>query len=124
RRTMEGLPFEVWGGGQLRDFNFIDDVVDALLRAGALGRAQGMIYNLGAAPVTLLELAAMFVNIAGAKYMVKKFPKDRKAIDIGDYHADFNRIKQDLGWQPRTSLQEAVQRTVQFYRQHWRQYVC
>ena len=44
---LQNKPIEVWGGDQLRDFNYVDDVVDAMLRAAVSDNAWGKIYNLG-----------------------------------------------------------------------------
>jgi len=123
RLALEGKPFEVWGGRQLRDFNYVDDVVDAFLLAGSSAKARGRIYNLGAVPpVTLHQLAVLLASVTGGRYAVTRFPDDRKTIDIGDYYASYERIQADLGWQPRVSLRSAVEATVAYYRQHRRQY--
>ena len=86
RRLLEGEPFEVWGGGQLRDFNFVDDCVDALLLAATREEVNGRVFNLGATPpVSLLELAKVLVDVNGSgRFTVQEFPADRKKIDIGD----------------------------------------
>ena len=123
RCAVEGQPFEVWGGDQLRDFNFIDDVVDALLIAAALERAAGRVYNLGSTPVTLRNLAEIFRDVTGCDYVVTPFPHDRKIIDIGNYYASYARIQNELGWQPRTSLRDAVKRTIEYYKEHHDHYV-
>jgi UDP-glucose 4-epimerase len=125
RQLLEGLPFEVWGGGQLRDFTYVDDAVAAFLQAGANPAAVGRVFNLGGgSPVTLRTLADMLVEVnGGGSYVVRRFPADRKAIDIGDYYADFRRITRCLGWRPRTGLREALALTVGYYRRELRHYV-
>jgi nucleoside-diphosphate-sugar epimerase len=50
------------------------------------------------------------------------FPPDRKAIDIGDYYADYRVIRSTLGWAPKVSLQEGLARTLTFYKQNHRHY--
>lgn len=123
RLAIEGQPFEVWGGRQIRDFNFVDDVIDALLLAASAEKPGCPIYNLGSAPTTLQEFADILRNITGCEYVVKPFPNNRKSIDIGHYYANYNRIRDELGWMPRTSVQEAIIRTVQYYKQHIQHYV-
>jgi UDP-glucose 4-epimerase len=123
RRAVEGQRFEVWGGGQVRDFNYVDDVVDALLRAAASDRAQGKVYNLGASPTRLRDLAETLLDVTGCDYVVKKFPDDRKSIDIGDYYASYTRIQHDLGWAPGVTVQQALESTVAYYREHLHRYV-
>lgn len=125
RLLVEGQPFEVWEGRQLRDFTYIDDVVEALLRAAVCNQAYGRTFNLGGdCVVSLKELAELLVDIHdGGEYTLRPYPADRKRIDIGDYYADFSRIKAALGWEPRVSLRDGLTRTVAYYRQHLRHYV-
>jgi len=56
------------------------------------------------------------VEIAGAgQYEIKPFPPERKAIDIGDYYADYRLIQGRLGWRPKVALREGLRRTLEFY---------
>ena len=125
RRLVEGEPFEVWGGEQLRDFTFVDDVAEAFLLAAASSKAEGLAFNLGGPPpVSLQRLAETLVEINGSGvFTVREFPADRKKIDIGDYYADDRLIGRKLGWKPRTDLRTALCRTVAYYRKELRYYV-
>lgn len=117
RRVLEGEPFEVWGGAQLRDFTYVDDAVDALLLAAARPAAVGGVFNLGGVGrISLRDLAALLVDVAGGgRYVVRKFPADRKKIDVGDFYADCRLIRRRLGWKPRTTVREALTKTVAYY---------
>jgi UDP-glucose 4-epimerase len=126
RRLIDGQELLVYGDGeQKRDLNYVDDAVEALLLAAASDSAIGEIYNLGAADVICLrDLAALLVELNGSgAYRLVPFPAEQKAIDIGDYYGDFGKIRQALGWQPRVSLREGLDRTLAFYRDHLWQYV-
>jgi UDP-glucose 4-epimerase len=125
RMLVEGRAFEVWGGEQLRDFTYVDDVVDALLLAATQERANGKVYNLGGdGVVSLKDLADLLVSIHGAGgYQVHSFPADRKRIDIGDYYADDTLIRHELGWTPQVSLAEGLQRTLLFYQDNLEHYL-
>ncbi len=121
RAALEDGEIVVYGdGSQRRDLTFVDDAVTAFLLAGSDERALGGIYNLGGeGHVSLLELAEMVVELAGAgRVRTIPFPPDRKAIDIGDFYADFSRIGADLGWAPTTPLADGLARTLDFYREH------
>lgn len=122
---IEGKPFDVWGGEQLRDFTYVDDVVDALLMAAMSENANGKVYNLGGERVvTLHELADLCVAAnRGGTFQIRDFPIDRKRIDIGDYYADDGLIRNELGWQPRVSLADGLARTVDYYRAHIEHYL-
>ena len=115
-----GKPFDVWGGEQLRDFTFVDDVVEALLLAATKEEANGQIYNLGGCEViTLRALADLLVKVNGVgEFEMREFPDDRKRIDIGDYYADDSRIRSELGWAPQVNLEEGLTRSLDYYRCH------
>jgi len=125
RRIVEGQSFEVWGGEQLRDFTYVDDAVDAFLLAALDERANGQVFNLGGEPViSLHDLARLLVEVNGdGEYAMREFPADRKRIDIGDYYADFSRIRDALGWSPRVTLREGLARTLGFYREYLTHYL-
>jgi UDP-glucose 4-epimerase len=126
RQAVMGETIQLFGDGtQKRDFDYVDDVVDAFLRAGAMDAADGEVFNLGGdEPVSLLELAKTLVEIAGAgSYVLAPFPPERKRIDIGDFYADTTKIRKALGWAPRVKLREGLQRTIDYYRQHRDRYL-
>ncbi len=126
RQIVEGETLQVFGDGlQIRDFNYVDDVVIALLLAAQQEKANGQIYNLGAPEaVNLIDLAELLISIAGkGKYKIVPFPANRKRIDIGDYHGSYEKIKRDLGWVPQVSLRDGLADTLAYYRQHSAHYV-
>jgi dTDP-glucose 4,6-dehydratase/UDP-glucose 4-epimerase len=119
RQLIEGAPIKVFGDGlQLRDFNYVDDCVEALLRAGVDDAAIGKIYNLGSEEViNLKDLADLMIEISGSgQREIVAFPPERKAIDIGDYYSDFSLIRSELGWTPRVGLREGLERSLTYYR--------
>jgi UDP-glucose 4-epimerase len=125
RQLIEGSTIKVFGDGmQLRDFNYVDDCVEALLRAATHDAAVGKVYNLGSKEVvSLKDLAVLMTQLLpGAGFEIVPFPPERKAIDIGDYYSDFSLIRDELGWQPRVGLSEGLRRTVDYYKAHARHY--
>ncbi len=117
---VEGKPFEVWGGEQLRDFTYVDDAVEAFLLAAVREEANGRIFNLGGCEqISLRELADLLVKAnAGGEFQVRAFPDDRKRIDIGDYYADDSQIRSALGWVPQVNIEEGLIRSLDYYRCH------
>ena len=125
KQLIDGEPIQVWGDGtQIRDFNYVDDAVEALLMSAASSAADGQIFNLGSdETINFRDLAALMVEIAGTgRYEVKPFPPDRKAIDIGDYYADYRLIQGRLGWRPKVGLRDGLCRTLAFYREEKEHY--
>lgn len=124
RLALEGIPFKVWGGGQMRDLNYVDDVINGLLMVAVTNQESGRIYNLGASPaISLLQLAVLITEFTGCRFTVEEFPEARKSIDIGDYYADFNRIHREIGWEPKITIRDAVERTVGYFREHLKCYI-
>jgi UDP-glucose 4-epimerase len=125
RRVLEGEPFEVWQGDQLRDFTYVDDAVEALLLAAAHPAAVGKTYNLGGLEtVNLVDVAKVLSALQpGSRYEVKDFPAERKRIDIGSFYSDYRHIARELGWRPCVPLDEGLARTLDFYRAHLARYV-
>lgn len=125
RNLLEGKPIEVWGGEQLRDFNHVDDVVDALMLSAVSTQAHGKIFNLGGNPtISLLALADLLIKILGkGELIVKIFPEERKKIDIGDYYSDYSFIQNTLNWSPKVGLEDGLRRTLQYYTENLNDYL-
>ncbi|MBZ5609854.1 MAG: NAD-dependent epimerase/dehydratase family protein [Acidobacteriia bacterium] len=125
RRLVEGRPFEVWEGQQLRDFTYVDDAVDGLLLAAACPQLNGRTLNLGGdCVISLQDLAELLVEVnGGGEFKVCSYPADRKRIDIGDYYSDFSRIRAAVGWEPKVALRDGLARTLTYYRQNLEHYV-
>lgn len=125
-QIVTGAPLQIFGDGrQLRDFNYVDDVVMAMLLAAQHDCAGGQIYNLGAPQaVSLIDLAQLLIAVNGSgRYEIVPFPDQRKRIDIGDYHGNYGKIREELGWQPRVALRAGLERTVAYYRAHLARYL-
>ncbi|MGH2523214.1 MAG: NAD-dependent epimerase/dehydratase family protein, partial [Anaerolineales bacterium] len=125
RLLVEGRPFEVWDGAQLRDFTYVEDTLDAFLAAATSDEANGQAFNLGGdCVISLKNLADLLIEVnGGGEYGLRSFPADRRRIDIGNYYADFSRIRSALGWQPKVSLRRGLAETLAFYREHLQHYL-
>ena len=126
RSLIENSPIEVWGNGlQIRDFNYIDDVINAMLMAALSEDANGQVYNLGSSEhITLKDLANMMISIHGqGNCRIIPFPKDREVIDIGDYYSDYEKIRKALNWSPIASLERGLSKTLQYYYGHIKHYL-
>lgn len=117
-QLLEGKNIQIFGDGmQIRDLNYVDDVVHALLLCAVHPSAKGKIYNLGGEPINLLDLARLMIQINGSgNYDIVPFPESRKRIDIGDYYGDYSLIQAEVGWQPQISLSDGIARLLDFYR--------
>ena len=126
RNLIEDKPIIIYGdGSQIRDYNYIDDVVDAFLTVAGSDHWNGSIFNLGNDhPISLLTTAELMIeeNHAG-NYNFKSFPSDLKKIDIGDFYSDFSKIKNSLGWNPQGTIRAGMKKTLDYFRNNYQHYV-
>jgi UDP-glucose 4-epimerase len=126
RLAIEDKTIQIYGdGSQLRDFVYVDDAVDAFLRAGVSDECNGEVFNVGGdQPHSHRDLTRLLLEVAGSgRVEYVTWPADKKAIDIGSFYADSSKFRQVTGWQPRVSLRDGLEETVAFYRQHFDRYV-
>jgi UDP-glucose 4-epimerase len=125
RQAIDGGVIQLFGDGkQKRDLVHVDDVVDALLLAGASASADGQVFNLGGQrPISLLEIARELIDLTGRGSVESAtFPPERRLIDIGNFYASYAKIESLLGWRPRTPLREGLSTTIEFYRKNRQHY--
>ena len=121
RKALLGETIAVFGEGeQLRDPLYVEDAVEAFLRAGLAPGCPERACNIGGLePLPLREIARC---IAGSVEMIP-FPEHLKAIDIGSYYTDSSRAAAAFGWTPQTRFAEGAARTLAFYRAHLGEYL-
>ncbi|HEX6732902.1 MAG TPA: NAD-dependent epimerase/dehydratase family protein [Pyrinomonadaceae bacterium] len=121
RQAIDGEIIELYGEGRhRRDLTYVDDVVEALLLAGANETAEGEVFNLGSEePVRLSDIAERLISITGRGSVRNvPFPIERQLIEIGNCYLSYQKIESALGWRPRTDLQKGLRHTVEFYQKN------
>jgi UDP-glucose 4-epimerase len=114
-RGLAGQPLPIYGdGAQLRDYVYVNDVVDALLLVGADARSDGRVYNIGSGVGTsMIDAARQIIAAVGAGHVEHRpWPPLVHEIDTGDFVADVTRIGNELGWRPAVAFADGLQRTV------------
>lgn len=120
-QALAGERILVYGDGcQRRDYIYIDDAVAALLKMAESPDSAGRTYNVGSGVGTpLVDMARAITAMAGSgRLEMVAWPPLAELIETGDFVADIGRIDRELGWEPRVSLAEGLERTVAFYRAH------
>lgn len=120
RLALDGSAIPIFGTGKiLRDFLYVDDCVEALVRAAETPEASGEILNVGNdRSSTFLEVARILQRLVpGTEVRFTDFSPERKAQEPGDFVSDISKIRRLLGWEPTVSLEEGLARTVDFYRE-------
>jgi len=118
RQVIDGEKIRIFGSGsQIRDTNFVDDVVEAMLLAMITDATNGEVYNLGGEPVSLEQFVETLIEVNGSgEYELVEFPGELKAIEIGDYIAAYSKFSAATGWKPTVNLREGLVKTLDYYR--------
>ena len=124
RQLIEGQTVKLYGDGkQIRDINYVDDVVDALLLVTCNEKANGEVFNLGGIPKNLIDLVETMIDVYGkGNYELIPFKDDLKKIEIGDYIANYEKVKNTVGWQPKISLEEGLRSSFDYYEKYRNHY--
>ena len=124
RQIIDGEVVRIYGDGtQIRDTNYVDDVVDAMLAAMVYEETNGEIYNLGGTPINLKTLVESMISIYGkGEYTLVPFPEESRKIEIGDYIADYEKFRRATGWRPKVSIEDGLRQTFAYYLKHKNKY--
>ena len=137
RNILAGEPINVFNyGHHRRDFTYIDDIVEGVIRAmdrvakpnpdwssdapdPATSRAPYRLYNIGShRPIELMRYIEVLENYLGRKAIKNLLPL--QAGDVPDTYADVDALTRDVGYRPATSIEDGVARFVNWYREYYR----
>jgi len=118
-QAMRGETLRIFGEGkQLRDYIYIDDLIEVILRVAMLPGLEGQVYNAGMGRGTIFrEMVESVLNAARAgtvEYV--EWPANYQSIESGDFVADINLLENAIGYRPATTLSDGLVRTAEFYR--------
>jgi len=119
--AIAGEVLTIYGdGAQLRDYVYVDDLIEALLLLGSSEVSNGRVYNVASGHGTsLADVARAVVEVAGSGRIEHvDWPPLAAQIETGDFVADISKISRELGWRPAVALREGLERTVAAYRAH------
>jgi UDP-glucose 4-epimerase len=125
RKALDNEVIPVFGDGRiLRDFLYVEDLIDCLLSIARTDAAYGDVFNVGSGvPVSFYDLARKIVDVVGTgRVDFAEFTQERKEVEPGDYYADISKIKRVTGWAPRTPLAEGIRKTADYYRTYKKEY--
>jgi nucleoside-diphosphate-sugar epimerase len=125
RNALINRPLEIFGSGkQIRDYTYIDDCISAMIISATSKIAIGKVYNLGGLEsISHEDVAKIICSLDSRRaYVFKPFPADRKAIDIGDYYADYSLINKELGWMPKFDIKTGLKTTIKYFSENLANY--
>jgi UDP-glucose 4-epimerase len=126
RLAIEDREIQVFGdGSQMRDFVYVDDAVDAFLRAGFCNTCDGEVFNVGGTePISHRDLVELLIEVAGTgRVTYVPWPPDKKRIDIGSFYSDSSKFRATTSWHPGVTLREGFARTIAYYRANMARYL-
>ncbi len=114
---MKGEPIQLYGdGSQKRDFTYVDDIAEGTIKA--LNVEGYEIINLGNnRPHRLSYMIELIERFTGKKAKID-FKEFHRA-DMKETWADITKAKELLGWSPKTTLEEGIEKTVKWFRENW-----
>lgn len=121
RLALDQIPIPVFGDGLLtRDFIYIDDATEAILKTAASDNCYGEVVNIGKEKGdTFLHLAKTIVQLSEhASYTLTPFSKERAAQEPGHFASDITKINRLTGWHPTTTLTTGLTKTLNFYKKY------
>jgi nucleoside-diphosphate-sugar epimerase len=124
--AMQEKPITVYGDGQqTRDYVYIDDVVDAFIRVAVNEKANQQIFFVGSEVETVfLDMVKTVINAVGrGSYVHVPFPSERESIDIKKFVVSCEKLFRYTDWRAQTDLKTGVNKTVEFYRQRYSDYI-
>ncbi|MCU0255377.1 MAG: SDR family oxidoreductase [Vicinamibacterales bacterium] len=116
RALIEGRPPTIYGDGeQTRDFTYVANVVDGVLRASVAPEAAGQVINVATGGrISLNELFEVLAGIVDSP--LKPEYAEARAGDVRDSQADISRARRLLGYQPLVGLEDGLRATVGWFR--------
>lgn len=124
--AMQAKTITVYGdGSQTRDFLYIDDAVDALILAAERQEANGEVFMVGSGVETkFIDMVDLVIQTVGkGSYVNIPYPPEREKIDIKRFAGSYAKFNAMLGWQPKTSLEQGIKKTLSFYETRLHQYL-
>jgi nucleoside-diphosphate-sugar epimerase len=120
--AMKGQPLPITGTGEeTRDFTYVGDIVDGLLRAGFMEGAIGQEFNLASGAETrIIDLASRINEATGNKAGIR-LAQRRKWDTKPRLLASVDRARELIGYDPSTPFEEGLQRTIQWFHDKWDQ---
>lgn len=118
--AMRGEPLPVMGTGEeTRDWTYVDDIVDGLLRAGTMDAAVGEAFNLASGKETrVIDMATLVNELTGNAAGIRFIPRRRWDTKTR-LLASVDRARELVGYEPRTEFRAGLERTVAWFRDIW-----
>jgi nucleoside-diphosphate-sugar epimerase len=123
---MEGKTIKIYGDGQqLRDYVFVDDIVEAMIRSAASDHAAGEVINVGSGVSSKFsDMVHDVVKIVGkGKIEFIPWPENYEKVETGDISVDISKLSAIANWKSEYSLIEGIEATYSYYKKNISHYI-
>jgi UDP-glucuronate 4-epimerase len=102
----------LYGNGELkRDFTYIDDIINGIIKATKPSEEKHRIYNLGSSnPVTINEVVDIVEELTGKR--IKRIYKEKPQEDVQMTFADISKAKKELNWTPKINIRQGLKKII------------
>lgn len=121
RQAMDGKTLKVFGDGeQIRDYIYVDDLADAFIAASVTEACYGEVFNIGSGVGTQFRDMVEYVvkTVGSGKVESVPWPENYINVETGNHITNISKLSNVIHWKPKTSIQEGIQKTVDFYREN------
>lgn len=117
-RALRGQDLKMTSGTQTREFNFVEDIADGVVRAGTTNGIDGALINIGCGEeISIADLARRILDLMGNPIKADLGGLPDRPIEIWRMYCDNTKARELLGWEPRHPLDEGLERTIAWYRE-------
>lgn len=126
RQAMEGKTIKIYGDGQqLRDYVFVDDIVEAMIRSAASDQAAGEVINVGSGVSSKFsDMVHDVVKIVGnGNIEFIPWPENYEKVETGDISVDISKLSAIANWKPKYTLLDGIKETYSYYKKNISYYI-
>jgi nucleoside-diphosphate-sugar epimerase len=116
-RALLGEELHMTQGRQTREFNYVEDVVDGIVRAATTPGIEGELLNIGCGQdLSIREVTKLILDLLGNPVVARFGVLPERATEIWEMRSDSTKARELLGWKPRHSLTDGLEKTIAWYR--------
>lgn len=126
RQAMEDKVIKIYGDGlQLRDYIFVDDIVDAMIKCGETEKAIGEIINIGSGNSSRFSdmVHSVVKCVKSGKVEYIPWPENYEKVETGDINVDISKLQNLTAWKPKVMLEEGIHLTYEYYKKYISNYI-
>jgi nucleoside-diphosphate-sugar epimerase len=120
-KSLRGEPIKTTKGEQTREFNYVSNVVDGLIRAASHDKEiEGPVNIAAGEEVSIRDLVTKIAELTGTHSQIEIGVLPYRPTEIWRMYADSTRAREILGWKPEISLEDGLKQTIAWFREYYR----